>query len=125
MSKLRVIIVDDSEDDACLILWELRREGDKIESERVETAIELGAALDKGHWDAVISDYRMPQFSGLSALAQVRSNNTRIPFLVVCATVEPKVAAEALRLGANECIMKDQLRQLLPALRRALEVREG
>jgi CheY-like chemotaxis protein len=118
---LRIVIVEDSEDDAYLILWELQRKGDSVDFERVETAGELDAALDKGRWDAVISDYRMPRFSGTAALAQVRARDAQIPFILVSATIEPKVEAEARRLGANDCITKQDLRHLLPALLREVD----
>jgi CheY-like chemotaxis protein len=117
---LRILLVEDSDDDAFLILRELRRGGDTIEHARVETAAELDAALDGSSWDAVISDYRMPRFSGTAALAQVRSRDARIPFIMVSATIDPKVRAEALRSGANDCVMKQDLAQLPPALLLAL-----
>lgn len=119
-SPLRLLLVEDSEDDAQLILRELRKSGYDAVLERVETAAGFVSALDRELWDLVISDYRMPCFSGLEALRLLRSRGHDLPFILVSGAVGEDQAVEAMKAGAHDWIMKDRLARLVPAIRREL-----
>src|ERR1043165_6631718 len=106
---LRVLLVEDSEDDAELLLRQLRKAGYKPEAKRVANAEEMEKALSEGTWDVVISDYVMPGFSGLEALALFRTKELSIPFLVVSGHIGEEVAVEAIKAGADDYLMKDRL----------------
>ncbi|MFU8819005.1 MAG: response regulator [Desulfurivibrio sp.] len=123
--KLRVLLVEDADDDATLILRALKRGGYAPEHLRVETAAELQAALDQQPWDLVLSDYAMPSFSGLAALELVRGHGLDAPFILVSGAVGEETATEIMRKGARDYVMKDKLARLVPAVRRELaETRE-
>ncbi|HEY5997295.1 MAG TPA: GAF domain-containing protein, partial [Candidatus Deferrimicrobiaceae bacterium] len=117
---LSILLVEDSEDDAALILLTLRRSGFDIASERVDTAPALSAALGKQPWDIILSDYSMPSLSGLNALTIVQESGVRTPFIVVSGAIGEETAVELMRNGAQDCIMKDKLSRLPPAVEREL-----
>jgi CheY-like chemotaxis protein len=121
-AALRVLVVEDSDDDAILLVRALRRDGFAVEFERVETPAELESALNSP-WDLVISDYRMPSFNGLAALAVVRRRNATIPFVIVSATIDEHQSRLALESGAFECLSKHDLGRVAPAIRRCLRPR--
>jgi diguanylate cyclase (GGDEF)-like protein len=121
MSKsLRILIVEDSEDDARLLLRELQRGGYQVTHQRVETAEALNAALDRQVWDIVISDYSMPQFSGSAALALVQKKGLDLPFIIMSGTIGEEIAVETMRAGAHDYIMKNNLTRLIPVIEREL-----
>ncbi len=117
---LRVLIVEDNEDDAQLLLVRLRRAGYAPDYLRVDNADDLREALRDRSWQIVISDYAMPGFSGLDALRMLRAENLETPFILVSGTVGEETAVEAIRSGANDYIMKDNLARLVPAIDREL-----
>ena len=117
---LRVLLVEDSADDAGLMLRELRRAGYDLTHERVDTAAALEAALDRHPWDLVIGDYSMPRFSGTAALAIVRRRGLDIPYICVSGTITEELAVAAMKAGANDYVTKGQLKRLLPAIEREL-----
>ena len=119
-TPLRVLIVEDSEDDACLLVRELRRGGYEPTYERVETADAMTAALREQTWDMVISDYVMPQFSGPSALKLVQEQGIDRPFIMVSGKTGEDIAVAAMKAGAHDYIMKDRLTRLVPAIEREL-----
>jgi len=123
IQKLRVLLVEDSESDAKLLLHELRRGVDSLEFERVEQADAMRAALQNHAWDAVISDWSMPTFSGLAALALVSELGLDIPFIIVSGTIGEEVAVEAMHAGAHDYLIKGNLKRLNPAIER--EIREA
>ncbi len=123
IQKLRVLLVEDSATDATLLVHELRRGAECVEFERVEDTEAMGAALDAQSWDAVISDWSMPRFSGLSALALVGERGLDIPFIIVSGTIGEEVAVEAMRAGAHDYLIKGHLKRLNPAIER--EIREA
>ncbi|MFZ5877352.1 MAG: EAL domain-containing response regulator [Nitrospirota bacterium] len=109
---LRVLIIDDSEDDALLILEELKRSGYTPVHHRVDTVSALDAALGMGRWDIILSDYTMPGFSGADALAHVRSRVDDVPFVFVSGTIGEEAAVAAVRGGAQDYVLKDSLKRL-------------
>jgi PAS domain S-box-containing protein len=124
-NKLRVLIVDDSADDAELLLGELRHGGYEPVSLRVDTEVALRAALDGGVWDLIIADFAMPNFSGLAALEIVKSGLVDIPFILVSGKVGEETAVCAMKAGAHDILMKDKLSRLVPAVQRELRDAES
>ncbi len=123
-TPLRLLIVEDSEDDAALLLRELRRGGYDVTHERVETPSALTSALDRQKWDIVISDHSMPHFTGIDALHTLRSKGLRIPFIFVSGTIGEETAVSALKDGAQDYLMKTNLKRLVPAVQRELREAE-
>lgn len=121
MQSLRLLVVEDSEDDYELLLARLKSAGHRIaRSRRVETAAELRAAFAEP-WDAVISDHRLPQFNSAAALPIVKAIDQDLPFLIVSAAIGEEVAVESMHAGADDYVMKDRLARLGPALQHALD----
>lgn len=118
---LRVLIIEDSEPDAFLLLHKLSGEGgyDPIVEERICTLRQLQQALEKP-WDIIISDHSMPQLSAYQALEELRARNLDIPVIIVSGTIEPRAAVAAMKAGASDYIMKDDTTRLLPAIEREL-----
>jgi two-component system, cell cycle sensor histidine kinase and response regulator CckA len=117
---LRVLVVEDSEDDAALLLLELRRGGYDVSHERVDTASAMTAALDKQEWDLVVSDHSMPHFSGRAALSLLRTKESELPFIFISGTMGEEAAVAALKDGAQDYLMKSNLTRLVPAIQREL-----
>ena len=117
---LRVLIAEDSEDDARLLLRELQRAGFDPAYERVDNHGAMQAALDRQAWDLVIGDYSMPAFSGPAALALLRARDLDTPFIFVSGTIGEDVAVEAMKAGAQDFLTKGNLRRLIPAIEREL-----
>src|SRR3989442_15065273 len=103
---LRMLMVEDSEDDAELLAHELRRAGFALEFERVDNAAALAAALDRVTWDVIIGDNSMPGFSGTEALALLRARGLDIPFIFVSGTMGEDLAARALDRRAGGALTK-------------------
>lgn len=116
---LRALIVEDSPDDTALLVHELERHY-AMTYERVETAEELTAALDREPWDIVFADYSMPQFNGVTALNLVREKGHEMPFIFVSGTIGEDRAVEAMKAGAQDYLVKGNLKRLLPAVQREL-----
>jgi signal transduction histidine kinase len=117
---LHALIVDDSKDDAFLIVREFERGGFDVVSERVDTAPAMQAAMARHGWDVIIADYAMPHFSGLEALQVLKESGLDLPFIVVSGAIGEDVAVEAMRFGAHDYVMKDKLARLVPAVEREL-----
>jgi signal transduction histidine kinase/DNA-binding response OmpR family regulator len=117
---LRVLLVEDYEDDAALLLRELKRGGYEPLARRVETADAMLAALEEQEWDIIIADYTMPQFSGLAALRLYKGKELDIPFILVSGTVGEEEAVGAMKAGAHDYLLKDNLVRLVPAIQREL-----
>lgn len=121
LQPLRCLLVEDSEDDAVLLLRHLRDSGYAVTSERVETPAALRAALERTTWDLVISDYNMPSFDGRAALEIAQSTGRDIPFIVVSGMIGEDLAVETMRAGASDYVMKGRLSRLGPAVTRELK----
>src|SRR5450631_4753019 len=115
---LRVLMVEDSATDANLVIQELRRAGRPVEFERVETAEAMRAALERGPWDVVTSDWSMPKFTAAGALAIVKQGELDLPFIIVSGTIGEESAVEAMRAGAHDYVLKDKLGRLMPEIER-------
>ena len=122
---LRVLIAEDSEDDARLLLRELQRAGYQPTYERVDNPAAMAAALDRHAWDLVIGDYSMPAFSGPAALALLRARDLDTPFIFVSGTIGEDIAVEAMKAGAQDFLTKGNLRRLIPAIQRELRDTEA
>lgn len=118
--KLHLLIVEDSAEDAALMRRELERAGYIVASERVETESALRQALTQATWDAVLCDYTLPHFSGKSALRIVRETDADQPFIYVSGTIGEDVAVEAMKSGAQDYVLKHNLKRLAPAVEREL-----
>lgn len=118
---LRVLIVEDSADDTMLLVRELRRGGYDVTFERVDTAAAMNEALDRNVWDLVVCDYSMPHFSGSDALRLLRAKGTDLPFIFLSGTIGEDTAVAALKQGAQDYLMKNNLKRLVPAIQRELE----
>jgi diguanylate cyclase (GGDEF)-like protein/PAS domain S-box-containing protein len=119
MTPLRVLIVDDSEDDADLVVRELRRAGFSLQWSRVQSERDFLEALQEGP-DIILSDYSMPGFSGLRAIELLRTAGQHLPIILVSGTVGEEEAVRAMREGATDYLLKDRLVRLPVAVRRAL-----
>jgi two-component system, cell cycle sensor histidine kinase and response regulator CckA len=117
---LRVLMVEDSEDDSLLIAAELQRGGLDPAFERVETAAAMQAALDSREWDLIICDYSMPEFAGPDALVLYRQKGVDVPFISVSGTVGEETVAEMMKAGAHDYVLKSHLSRLVPAVKREL-----
>ena len=120
MTPLRLLQVEDTEDDAALVRLALKRAGYDILARRVDTSDTLRRELHQSEWDLVIADYTMPGFSGTKALAIVREQHPDLPFIFVSGTIGEDTAVAAMRTGAHDYIMKDNLARLPPAVEREL-----
>jgi len=121
---LRVLIVEDSEDDALLVIRELKRGGNDVTFKRVETAEAMTAALVKQAWDIIISDYRLPHFSAPESLELLHQSCLDLPFIVISGTIGEETAVEMMKAGAHDYLMKDNLTRLVPAIERELREAE-
>ena len=117
---LRVLIVEDTPDDLALLLIALRRAGYAPDFVRVQTAEELGQALRTRLWDLVLSDYTLPDFSGLLALHQVRDYDPDMPFIIVSGNIGEDTAVAAMKAGAHDYLIKGNLTRLGAAIEREL-----
>src|SRR3989449_8123015 len=123
-TPLRVLVVEDSEDDTSLLVRELRRGSYELTFERVDTPAGMSAALDHKEWDLVICDYSMPQFSGVDAACFLQTKVSEAPFIFLGGTIGEETAITALKQGAQDYVMKDNLKRLLPAIQRELHEAE-
>ncbi|MBI4643057.1 MAG: response regulator [Deltaproteobacteria bacterium] len=124
-TPIKVLMVEDSEDDAKLLVRQLRRGGYEPHSLRVETAAAMEAALAGQAWDLVISDYSLPHFSGLAALKLLKEKGLDLPFIIVSGKIGEHTAVAAMKAGAHDYIMKNNLARLIPAIERELKEAAG
>lgn len=119
--EIRVLMVEDSPEDAELITRELRKGGFNLVAERVDTKGDFERALPDFEPDIILSDYHMPSFDGISALAIAVIEAPDVPFIFVSGAIGEELAIETLKGGATDYVYKDKLNQLAPAVRRALD----
>lgn len=121
---LRILLVEDSADDARFLFHELTRANFDVTHQRVETAPALIDALQSASWDFVISDQSLPRLSGLAALYIVREHDPDLPFVLVSGTISEEAAVEVMKAGAQDYLLKDNLRRLAPVVYRELREAE-
>lgn len=118
--SIRVLTIDDSENDTYLLLSTLRHEGYKIISTRVDTPATMLAALNEKKWDVITSDHAMPQFSAPAALEIAQQKCPNVPFIIVSGEIDLNLAVSLMRNGAKDYIKKDELPRLIPTIEREL-----
>ena len=123
-SELNLLVIDDSETDAILVMREVTRSLSAI-YERVKNSNELAGALAGRKWDIIICDYIIPGFSAFSALQMVKEKKLDIPFIVVSGKVDETIAVDVMKAGASDYISKDKLDRLVPVIRRELKELES
>jgi len=121
VKTLAVLIVEDMESDAQLIVRLFKKAGYELVYEQVETAEQMRFALEQRAWDIVISDYKMPQFDGHAALKLLQETGRDIPFIVVSGTIGEETAVAMMKAGAHDYLIKGNLARLIPAVERELE----
>ncbi|HAH22200.1 MAG TPA: hybrid sensor histidine kinase/response regulator [Prolixibacteraceae bacterium] len=119
-NPIKVLIIEDNQDDAKLEMEELKSGGFDIDFELIESRKAMKEALNKKSWDCIISDYSLPQFSGLDALEELKETGQDIPFILISGTIGEETAVAAMKAGAHDYIMKDNLTRLVPAFDREL-----
>lgn len=118
---MRLLIVEDSEDDAELLRCELAHTGKHFLSRRVDCAADMRAALQEGDWDLIISDHSMPGFSSLEALNILKESGRDIPFIIYSGNISEQAAVSALHEGVHDFVTKGNVARLIPSIRRELE----
>src|SRR5882724_2333398 len=118
--RLRVLLVEDSQSDAVLLIHALERGNFDPACQRVDTREAMQSSLDKDTWDLVLADHSMPGFSAPEALELVKRRNLDIPFIIVSGHIDEDTATAAMRAGAHDYVMKDRLARLVPAVEREL-----
>jgi PAS domain S-box-containing protein len=119
-APLRVLVVEDSEFDAQMMISLLRKGGYDVTSERVETPEALKTALTNRTWDVVLSDYNLPDFNAPMALQMIKESSLDVPFIIVSGGIGEDIAVAAMKSGAHDYLMKGNLHRLLPAVEREL-----
>ncbi len=119
-TPLRVLLVEDSESDAALIVRHLSKAGYDVSQKRVETAGQMRAALEEPDWDIVIADYKLPGFDAPAALAILQQTGLDLPFIVVSGHIGEETAVALMKAGAHDYLMKDNLARLAPVVEREL-----
>jgi len=118
---LHILLVEDSEVDAELLLAELRFKDFKPIHRRVQSSRELQAAIEQREWDVVVSDYYLPQFSGPEALRLVQASKIDVPFIMISGVCGEEVAVQVMKAGADDFILKSNFSRLAPAIEREME----
>jgi signal transduction histidine kinase len=118
--SLRVLLVEDHQDDALLLIRHLERTGYQVEAFRVDARDSFERAIVNAKWDVIISDHAMPNFSSLEALAALKAHEMDYPFIIVSGTIAEDMAVEAMRAGAHDYVLKGNLARLAPAIEREL-----
>src|SRR5512140_1542583 len=121
---LRLLIIEDSADDAQLMVRAIQRGGYDVQCSRVETEPALHAALESQQWDLVLCDYTLPTFNAIRALEVVRASGQELPFIIISGSIGEEMAVAALRGGAQDFMLKGNLARLLPAIQRELKESE-
>ena len=117
---VRILYVEDSEDDVAIVLRQLRRMGFDPIYTRVDTPSSMRQALESGSWDIILSDFTMPRFNGRAALTVRNELARHIPFIAVSGTIGEETAVDAMKNGMNDYVLKGTLARLAPAIRREL-----
>ncbi|MFA6411899.1 MAG: PAS domain S-box protein [Syntrophales bacterium] len=125
IKPLRVLMVEDSEDDTILLLHALRREGYEVIYEVVDTPSAMRAALERQNWDVITSDHAMPHFSAPEALALAKELQSSLPFIILSGEIDLNLAVSLMKGGAHDYIQKRELPLIVPAIERGLKEAES
>jgi diguanylate cyclase (GGDEF)-like protein/PAS domain S-box-containing protein len=125
MTALRILFIEDSEDDVFLLLRHIQKGGYDVKWERVQTAGDIQAALASQPWDLILCDYSMPSINALDALETLKKSDLDLPFIIVSGAIEEEAAVFALKAGAHDFVLKSNLARLLPAIQRELKEAEN
>ena len=125
MPRLRLLLIDDSKDDADLVLREVRRAFDVAEYRRVDSAGAMRRALQSREWDIAILDFSLPGFDAMEALEIAQEQVPNLPCIIVSGVIDTGAAVEAMRAGVRDYLMKDDLVRLAPAIARELDDAEA
>ena len=120
MQTLRILHLEDNGNDAELVAATLAAEGLSCAFVRVASRVEFLAALERGPYDLILSDFSLPGFDGVSAQKMAQASGSDVPFLFVSGTMGEEVAIDCLKDGATDYVLKHRLARLGPAVRRAL-----
>ncbi|HEX8961544.1 MAG TPA: response regulator, partial [Rhodocyclaceae bacterium] len=118
---IRMLIVEDSEDEAFLLYSELNARGARLDWVRVDTAVDLGAALAERDWDIIICDHNMPGFDSFAALQIVKQSGKDIPFVIYSGQISDQQAVSAMHDGVQDYIEKGNYARLMPVIERELK----
>jgi PAS domain S-box-containing protein len=120
-TRIKLLLIEDSETDAFLIVREIEKSGFDVEYKRIETAKELQQFLNDVQWDVIISDFNIPGFGGIEALELVQATRKDIPFILLSGTIGEETAVNVMKAGANDYLMKSNLTKLAPVVKREIE----
>jgi PAS domain S-box-containing protein len=118
--SLRVLVIEDSADDAALLIRELKRGGYDVIYELVDSSDALNEALNNKVWDVILSDYAIPGFGGVAALKIMQEKGLDLPFILISGTIGEEAAVQAMKAGVHDYFSKDKLALLVPAIEREL-----
>jgi signal transduction histidine kinase/DNA-binding NarL/FixJ family response regulator len=121
LTPLRALIVEDSLDDTYFVIRHLMKGGFEPEYLVVKDGPELRQALDTREWDVILCDYSLPGFDAFGALRIVKETSLDLPFIVVSGSIDQETAVAAMKAGAHDYLLKDNLIRLVPAIRRELQ----
>lgn len=120
MYRLNLLVIADSEEDTARVTTALAEAGYDVRATRVDSPAALTAALESGEWDIVISDYLLRAFTGAAALTMIREHGNEVPFIYVSGAAGAETAVAAMRTGAQDYLVKNNLARLAPAVEREL-----
>lgn len=118
---IRILLVEDSERDAALLVLYLKRGGYDVTLRRVETAFDMKKELASSQWDVIISDFNLPNFNAYASLKVLQETGLKIPLIVVSGEINESVIEGVKRAGATDYLCKYEMRQVVPAIERALQ----
>lgn len=120
IGSLRLLIVEEDEDEALRIVRHLQRSHFGVDARRVETPGELSRQLVEGEWDLVIAALGLAHFNGLEAVRLVRSHSAELPLIIVSSVLDPETGRAAAEEGAAECVLREETARLVPLIERLL-----
>ena len=123
--QLRALLIEDSEDDAILIVNELKNGGFEVDFERIDTSDAIEKALGRGEWDIVLCDHAMPHICAPEALQIVHKMCPETPFIIVSGWITDDLADASLKSGARAFVRKNNLKELVPAIKKELKKSKG
>jgi DNA-binding NtrC family response regulator len=118
---LSVLLIEDSEDDAMLIVHELQHGGYEVDFERCDSVETIKDALNRREWDVILSDHAMPRICAPEALHIVKDSMVETPFIVVSGWMDERLAQSVVREGARDFVPKNKLERLVPVIERELK----